>query len=92
MATRLRGIFPSQTSSYAGKTENIIADTFGPGFGIGSVITNNGVGILSAITNQGVGTSGEIQLGFGVGSVITNNGIGKTGLITNDGVGKEGDI
>ncbi len=63
-----------------------------PGFGVGSVITNNGLGILSAMSNAGVGKAGSIVFGFGVGSVITNNGLGKTGSINNDGVGEEGDI
>ena len=90
MANRLRGVFPSQTSSYAGKTINTAEPA--PGFGVGSVMTNIGVGILSAINNDGVGESGPIVLGFGVNSVMRNYGIGKTGLINNDGIGKVGDI
>lgn len=66
--------------------------TAGPGFGVGSVITNDGAGMLSAITNDGVGKNGSIVLGFGTNSIISNNGIGKTGLINNDGIGENGDI
>ena len=90
MANRLRGLFPSQTSSYAGKTVNTSEPA--PGFGVGSRITNNGVGILSAINNDGVGESGPIVLGFGINAIMRNYGIGKTGLINNDGIGKTGDI
>ena len=63
-----------------------------PGFGVGSVMTNNGVGELSAINNDGVGESGAIVLGFGINAIMRNYGIGKTGLINNDGIGKTGDI
>ena len=88
MANRLRGLFPSQTSSYAGKTVNTAEPA--PGFGYGSVMTNHGVGELSAI--DGVGESGSIVFGFGINAIMNNYGIGKTGLINNDGIGKTGDI
>ena len=90
MANRLRGVFPSQTSSYAGKTINTAEPA--PGFGVGSVMTNIGVGILSAINNDGIGQTGSILFGFGTSSVMSKKGIGKIGLINGDGVGKEGEI
>ena len=83
----IRGVFQY---SYTVTTETVV--TQGPGFGVGSVIRNNGVGKLGLMNNDGVGESGSIVLGFGVGSVIRNNGVGKTSLINNDGVGKEGEI
>ena len=68
--------------------------TTGPttGFGVGSVMSNNGIGKIGLITNDGVGQTGAIIFGFGVGSVIRNQGIGAAGAITNDGIGKTGNI
>jgi hypothetical protein len=77
-----RGLY----GSFAGKSEAITVPA--PGFGVGSVMSNNGLGLESAINNEGVGKAGSIQLGFGVGSVMTNKGIGVEGLINNEGVGE----
>lgn len=66
--------------------------TVGPGFGVASVMNNNGIGEEGSINNSGIGEEGLIVLGFGVATVMGNNGIGREGLINNDGIGKEGEI
>jgi hypothetical protein len=76
--------------AHAVTTDSVINP--GPGFGVGSVITNNGIGTTGTVANDGIGQAGAIVFGFGVGSRMTNHGIGTTGTISNDGIGKVGDI
>jgi len=67
MARTLRGTFPQQSSSYAGKVESVA--TFGPGAGYSSTMSNDGIGLGTNLSNDGIGLS----------SNMGNNGIGEVG-------------